>query len=81
MGFQEPGTLILLSAVIGFIGTVSFTFALLFLNRRILPKLIPPAAAPGRVSFWLLLGAAIVYLLLAIAYFGTILGVGRHPNA
>lgn len=69
MFFQEPGPLILLSAVIGFIGTVSFSFAILFLNHKVLPKLVPPAAVPGKIAFCLLLFAAIIYLVLALCYF------------
>lgn len=66
--FDEPGTLILLSAVIGFIGTVSFSFAIIFLNRKVLPRLIPREAVPGKFSAYLLLVSASVYLLLAILY-------------
>ncbi len=69
MSLQEPGPLILLSAVIGFVGTVSFSFGLLWLNHKILPKLVPPAATPGRCAFWLLLSAALIYLMLAVCYF------------
>lgn len=70
MLFNEPGPLILISAVIGFVGTVSFSFALLFLNHKKLRELIPAQAAPGRLEFVGLLFSALVYLGLAVVYFG-----------
>ncbi len=71
MLFNEPGPLILTSAVIGFIGTVGFTFALLFLNYKVLPKLVPQETTPKKIAFALLLFSALVYLALAVCYFGT----------
>ncbi|MEK6561596.1 MAG: Nramp family divalent metal transporter, partial [Candidatus Binatota bacterium] len=47
---DEPGPLILLSAVIGFIGTVLFSVALIFLNHVYLPRHLPASARPGRVN-------------------------------
>lgn len=73
MFFEEPGPLILTSAVLGFVGTVSFSIALLFLNYRLLPRLIPAKAIPGRSAFYLLLFAAGVYLILAILYLSQII--------
>lgn len=70
MLLQEPGPLILLSAVIGFIGTVAFSFAILLLNHRLLPKLIPSAAAPGKTAFAAQTVVSVIYLVLAVFYFG-----------
>jgi hypothetical protein len=80
MLFREPGPLILLSAVIGFIGTVSFSFAILFLNHRLLPKLVPPKAAPGPFPFWMLLFAALMYLVLAVLYFGNLIATNFNQR-
>jgi len=44
---NAPGPLILLSAIIGFVGTVLFSLALIFLNYIILPRHLPLAARPG----------------------------------
>jgi hypothetical protein len=68
MGFAEPGPLILLSAVIGFVGTVIYTVALVFLNHVYLPRHLPLAARPGRVNLIFLCVAATAYTLLAVAY-------------
>lgn len=69
MFFQEPGPLILTSAVIGFSGTVIFPFALFFLNYRLLKQLVPAQALPGRWALAGLILAGIVYLALAAVYF------------
>ena len=68
MPLAEPGSLILLSAVLGFLGTVIFTFALLAVNLRLLPRLVPAGALPGKVANVLLGVSGSFYLLLAIAY-------------
>ncbi len=68
MAFQQPGPLILLSAVIGFIGTVIFSFALLFLNHRLLASQLPPFARPGKWAFILMSVTCVAYLALAVAY-------------
>ena len=75
MGFAEPGPLILLSAVIGFLGTVLFSTALIFLNHVYLPQHLPSAARPGRVNLIFLCVSCLAYLLLAIAYILTVTGV------
>jgi hypothetical protein len=72
MGFAEPGPLILLSAVIGFIGTVLFSIALIFLNHIYLPRHLPAAARPGRVNLVFLCVACVAYALLAVAYLLTV---------
>jgi len=66
--WDTPGALIKLSAVIGFGGTVVYTFALLLLSSRTLPAIVPPRAAPGRAACFGLLVAWIAYLAMAIAY-------------
>lgn len=73
MLFNEPGVLILTSAVIGFVGTVSFSFAILWLNHKTLPRLVPAAACPGRWAFVGLSLSACVYLGLALIYLGQLL--------
>lgn len=65
---SEPGPLILLSALIGFLGTVSFAVLLYALNHRWLPRHVPPSMCPRR---WALLGLAVAgtaYAALAITY-------------
>jgi hypothetical protein len=75
MGFAEPGPLILLSAVIGFIGTVLFSAALIFLNHIYLPRRLPSMARPGRVNLLFLIISCVGYLALAALYFLTLLKV------
>jgi hypothetical protein len=65
---DEPGPLILLSAVIGFIGTVLFSTALVFLNHVYLKRHLPAGARPKRISLLLLCFSCAAYALLAIAY-------------
>jgi len=75
MGFSEPGPLILLSAVIGFVGTVLFSVALIFLSHVYLPRHLPVAAQPGKFNLICLVVSCVAYALLAIAYLLTITGV------
>lgn len=65
---NEPGTLILISAVIGFVGTVIYSVGLIFLNHVFLPRVLPAAARPGRLSLTFLLVACVMYSALAILY-------------
>jgi hypothetical protein len=65
---EEPGTLILVSAVIGFVGTVIYSLALIFLNHFYLPRHLPALARPARFHFVLLCISCIAYFLLALAY-------------
>ncbi len=74
MGAAEPGPLILLSAVIGFLGTVIFSVALIFLNHVYLPRHLPAAARPGRVNLVFLCISCAAYALLAVAYLLTATG-------
>lgn len=70
--WQEPGPLILLSAVIGFIGTVLFSVALIFLNHVYLPRHLPSVARPGRLNLFFLLISCLAYIVLAAGYFLTV---------
>jgi hypothetical protein len=65
---SEPGPLILLSAVIGFIGTVIYSIALVFLNHVYLPRHLPAAARPGKLSLVFLAISCLAYGALAVAY-------------
>ena len=65
---DEPGPLILLSAVIGFVGTILFSVALIFLNHIVLPRHLPAQARPGRLSLFLLIVSCAAYVALATAY-------------
>ena len=69
---NEPGTLILISAVIGFVGTVIYSVALIFLNHVYLPRQLANVARPGRLSLILLTLACAAYFVLAILYLLTI---------
>ena len=66
---HEPGPLILLSAVIGFVGTVLFSLGLVALNFFYLPRFVPPPARPRRAACLLICGSCIAYAALAVAYF------------
>lgn len=68
MLLDTPGTLIMISAVIGFLGTVIFPIALYFLNYRILAPNLPQWARPKRISYYILAVSFLAYLILAIAY-------------
>jgi len=68
MHFASPATLILLTAVLGFLGTVIFTGALLVLNHRWLPARLPEPLRPGRAGALLLGLTWLVYLILAGLY-------------
>ena len=68
MLFDAPGPLILISAVIGFIGTVIFSGAIIILNHFYLKEHICQWACPGKMLFSLLTLVFIAYLVLAVAY-------------
>lgn len=68
MLFEAPGPLILLSAVIGFCGTVIFPVALYLLNYRLVPASTPAFIKPARGSAWLLWLSFCAYLILALLY-------------
>ncbi|HKY06660.1 MAG TPA: hypothetical protein VJQ55_00375, partial [Candidatus Binatia bacterium] len=75
MQLNEPGTLILISAVIGFVGTVFYSVALIFLNHVYLPRQLPAAARPGRISLALLVASCCAYFVLAVVYLLTVVKV------
>jgi hypothetical protein len=68
MLLEAPGPLILLSAVIGFVGTVIFPAALYLLNYRMLAPLLPTWARPRASERRLLALSFVCYLALAGAY-------------
>ncbi|HLN85480.1 MAG TPA: Nramp family divalent metal transporter, partial [Candidatus Limnocylindrales bacterium] len=72
---DEPGTLILISAVIGFVGTVIYSVALILLNHVYLPRHLPSAAKPGKLNFIFMLISCAAYFVLAALYLLTILKV------
>lgn len=65
---EAPGPLILLSAVIGFVGTLIFSVALLILNHYHLPAQLPAWARPGALSRWILSGICLLYASAAVLY-------------
>lgn len=68
MLLDAPGPLILLSAVIGFAGTVIFPPALYVLNYRRLKPALPAWARPHLLEALLLGVSFVVYAILAAAY-------------
>jgi Mn2+/Fe2+ NRAMP family transporter len=72
---EEPGALILISAVIGFVGTVLYSGALIFLNHVYLPRHLPAPARPGRLNLLLLCISCTAYFLLALAYLAAVAGI------
>ena len=74
MAGPSPAALILTSAVIGFVGTVTYSGALWLLNYRLVPRLVPAAAAPRRATAILLGGVVLVYAALAALYLRQIIG-------
>jgi len=64
----EPGALILLTAVIGFVGTVVYTWALVYLDRIVLPRLAPDLEPAGSASRNLLVLSGAAYTILAVLY-------------
>lgn len=67
----EPGPLIVLSALIGFVGTLAFVAALVVLVHGRLAPALPAETRPGRLSFVLLCGSLAAYTVLAVAYLWT----------
>jgi hypothetical protein len=68
MPLAEPGPLILLSALIGFLGTVSYAVLLYALNHRLLPRHLPAGFGPQRWALAGLAVAGVAYAALAVAY-------------
>ena len=65
---SAPGPLILPSAVIGFIGTVIYSVALIVLNHVYLPRHLPAGARPGKLNLAFLIVSCAAYGALAIGY-------------
>lgn len=76
MLLESPGPLILASAVIGFIGTLIFSVAILILNHRLLKRELPTWARPGPVARWTMTFACAAYGALAVAYLTLLLRPG-----
>ena len=72
---NEPGTLILISAVIGFVGTVIYSVALILLNHVYLPRHLPSAAKPGKLNLIFMLVSCATYFVLAALYVLTVLKI------
>jgi hypothetical protein len=72
MLIDAPGPLILTSAVIGFVGTVIFSIAILILNHHLLPRVIPAWACPGRLSWYVMILVCTAYGTAAIVYLALI---------
>jgi hypothetical protein len=68
MGAATPGTLIVLSAMIGFLGTVSYAFLLYVLNHRWLPRHVGAGMGPQRAALAGLVVSGAAYVVLAVAY-------------
>lgn len=68
MFLDQPGPLIVLSALIGFVGTVTFSVALILLIHGPFRRALPVALKPGKVSLAFLTISAIAYTLLAVIY-------------
>ncbi|HWU83053.1 MAG TPA: Nramp family divalent metal transporter, partial [Methylophilaceae bacterium] len=68
MSLEAPGTLILISAVIGFVGTVIFPVALYRLNHHLLAPTLPHWARPSKFSAYLLGASFVAYAALALTY-------------
>ncbi len=68
MHWQEPGPLILLSAVIGFVGTALFSGAVIVLDHRYLAARLPAEARLGRIALTAMIVTWAAYLGLAVAY-------------
>lgn len=74
MPLAQPGPLIVASALTGFLGTVVFSFGVLVLNHRHLPRHLPAFARPRRVTAVLLAVVCVAYLALATVYLWLELG-------
>ena len=74
MPLAQPGPLIVISAVLGFVGTVCFSFAVLALNHVHLRPQLPDYARPGRAAAAAMTLSCITYLALACVYLWLELG-------
>jgi hypothetical protein len=74
MLIDAPGPLILISAVIGFVGTVIFSIAVLILNHHHLPTMTPTWARPGRLSWYIMVLVCVAYGTAAMIYLALLSG-------
>jgi hypothetical protein len=74
MFFKQPGTLILISAVIGVVGTVVYSLTLVAMNHRWLKGKLPLSLRPGWRSLAALVVSCTAYLALAGLYFWNVRG-------
>ena len=72
---ESPGTLIRITAVIGFVGTVIYSVALILLNHVYLPRRLPSAAKPGKLNLCFMLISCAAYFVLATLYVMSVLKV------
>jgi hypothetical protein len=68
MFFDQPGTLIVISAVIGIFGTVTYAVGLLLLNHGLVRRQLPQKLRSGRLSLIVFVVVTCFYLALAVAY-------------
>lgn len=68
MALAQPGPLIILSAVLGFLGTVLYSLGLYRLNYHYLLPLLPQGLRPRSWEKWLFLSVIACYGALAVAY-------------
>ena len=68
MYIDQPGPLIITSAVLGFAGTVIYATALIVLNHVKLNAALPASLRSGRVSLALMVFSTLCYFALALAY-------------
>lgn len=68
MYLERPGPLIIVSALIGFAGTVIYSTALIVLNHFHLPRQLAPRLRPGLLSLGSMIFVTSCYLVLAALY-------------
>jgi hypothetical protein len=68
MYVDEPGPLIVVSAVIGFVGTVIYSGALLVLNHVRLRPALAPELRSGKPAIFAIAFVTVCYLGLALGY-------------
>ncbi len=68
MYLDTPGTLMITSAVIGFVGTVIYATALILLNHVKLRRAMPASLRSGKLSLILIVFVTLCYMALMTAY-------------
>jgi Mn2+/Fe2+ NRAMP family transporter len=68
MYLDQPGALIVISALVGFTGTVIYAVGLLVLNHVHVRRALPPELRSGRLAIAAIGFATVCYLALAIGY-------------